>query len=66
LGAGPVGQLKAVQDQLHTWVLKAQTFIRLDFTCKTFIANFQAAQHWLKKFRYVYQMQKNKRLAHQP
>jgi hypothetical protein len=56
LGASPVGQLEAVQDQLHTWlfekreqgmaisithvVWKAQKFIGPDFTDKSFNAKF--------------------------
>ena len=56
LCAGPVGQLEAVQDQLHTWlfekreqgmaisithvVWKAQKFIGPDFTDKSFNAKF--------------------------
>ena len=71
LGAGPVCQLEAVQDQLHTWlfekreqgmaisimhvVWKAQKFIGPDFTNKSFNAKFMVTKRWLMKFSYVYQ-----------
>jgi hypothetical protein len=72
LCAGPVGQLDAVQDQLHTWlfekreqgmaisithvVWKAQKFFGPVFTDKSFNAKFLATQRWLRKFAYVYRM----------
>ena len=75
LCAGPVGQLEAVQDQLHTWlfekreqgmaisithiVWKAQKFIGPDFTDKSFNAKFMVTQRWLRKFAYVYRMRTN-------
>ncbi len=75
LGAGPVGQLEAVQDKLHTWLFKkreqgmaisithvmwkAQKFIGPDFTEKSFNAKFMVTKRWLKKFAYVYRMQTN-------
>jgi hypothetical protein len=75
LCAGPVGQLEAVQDQLHTWlfekreqgmaisithvVWKAQKLLGPVFTDKSFNAKFLATQHWLRKFAYVYRMHTN-------
>ena len=75
LCAGPVGQLEAVQDQLHTWlfekreqgmaisithvVWKAQKFIGSEFTDKSFNAKFMVTKCWLKKFAYVYRMRTN-------
>jgi hypothetical protein len=75
LGAGPVCQLKAVQDQLHSWlfkkrehgmaisiahiVWKAQKFIGPDFTNKSFNAKFHMTQRWLRRFSYVYRMRTN-------
>ena len=75
LCTGPVGQLKAVQDQLHTWlfekreqgmaisithvVWKAQQFIGLEFMTKSFNAKFHVTQRWLKRFKYVYCIQTN-------
>ena len=75
LCAGPVGQLDAVQDQLHTWlfekreqgmaisithvVWKAQKFLGPVFTDKSFNTNFLATQRWLRKFAYVYPMRTN-------
>ena len=75
LGAGPVGQLEAVQDQLHTWlfekreqgmaisithiVWKAQKFIGPDFTNKSFNAKFMVTKCWLKKYAYIYRMRTN-------
>ncbi len=74
LCAGPVGQLDAVQDQLHTWlfekreqgmaiithvVWKAQKFLGPIFTDKSFNAKFLATQRWLRKFAYVYRLRTN-------
>ena len=69
LCAGPVGQLEAVQGQLHTWlfkkckegmaisiahvVWKAQKFIGPEFTDKSFNAKFMVTKRWLKKFAYL-------------
>jgi hypothetical protein len=75
LCAGPVDQLEAVQDQLHTWLFlkreqgmaisithvmwKAQKFLGPVFTDKSFNAKFLATQRWLRKFAYVYYMRTN-------
>jgi hypothetical protein len=75
LGAGPIGQLEAVQDQLHTWLFekceqgmaisithilwKAQKFIGPEFTDKLFNAKFMVTKRWLKKFAYIYRMRIN-------